>query len=59
MLASDLAPAREGSTAFAKGRIEVLTLSEDDIKATLDLRELLDMLAEGFKALSRGDPACI
>jgi ornithine cyclodeaminase/alanine dehydrogenase-like protein (mu-crystallin family) len=55
MLASDLAPAREGSTAFAKGRIEVLTLSEDDIKATLDLRELLDMLAEGFKALSRGD----
>ena len=47
--------ATRGSTAFAKGRIEVLTLSEDDIKATLDLGELLDVLADGFRALSRGD----
>jgi alanine dehydrogenase len=47
--------AARGSTAYAKGQIDVLTLSEDDIKETLDLSELLDALAEGFKALSRGD----
>jgi alanine dehydrogenase len=45
----------KGSTAFAKGQIEILTLSEDDVKESLDLKELLDVLAEGFKALSRGD----
>jgi alanine dehydrogenase len=45
----------KSSTAFAKGLIDVLTLSEDDVRESLDLRELLDALAQGFKALSRGD----
>src|SRR5262245_37150207 len=51
----DFTRVAKGSTAFAKGLIDVLTLSEDDIKESLDLRELLDILAVGFKALSRGD----
>lgn len=55
MLDAALTPETKGSTAFAKGVIDVLTLGEDDVKQSLDLRELLDALASGFKALSRGD----
>jgi ornithine cyclodeaminase/alanine dehydrogenase-like protein (mu-crystallin family) len=55
MLGTELTSYTKRSTAFAKGRIEVLTLSEEDIKETLDLGQLLDVLADGFKALSRGD----
>jgi len=55
MLDAALTPATKGSTAFAKGLVDVLILSEDDVKESLDLRELLDALASGFKALSRGD----
>jgi alanine dehydrogenase len=50
-----LRPESIGSTAFAKGAIDVLILSEDAIKESLDLGQLLDALAFGFKALSRGD----
>lgn len=55
MLSAALTPITKGSTAFAKGEIEILTLSEADIRSSLELNELLDALALGFKALSRGD----
>lgn len=55
MLDTALTPTTKGSTAYAKGEIEILTLSEADIQSSLDLSELLDALALGFKALSRGD----
>ena len=38
--------------AHAKGDIPVLILSEADVKTCIDLRKLLDALAEGFRALS-------
>jgi alanine dehydrogenase len=42
------------SSAQAKGDTPVLVLSEADVKACIDLRKLLDVLAGGFKALSHG-----
>jgi ornithine cyclodeaminase/thiomorpholine-carboxylate dehydrogenase len=42
------------SSNHAKGEIELLSLSEAEIKDCIDLRKLLDALAEGFKALSGG-----
>ncbi len=42
------------SSSFAKGAIDVLLLTEEDVKASIDLGELLDVLGEGFKALSLG-----
>jgi alanine dehydrogenase len=45
------------SSAQAKGDISVLVLSEADVKACIDLRKLLDVLAGGFKALSQGKVA--
>lgn len=50
-----LNPLERRATAFAKGEIEILTLSEADVSASLDLRQLLDVLASGFMALSRGE----
>lgn len=44
----------KGMTAVAKGEIDVLTLSEADVCASIDLRELLDALALGFRALAGG-----
>ena len=38
-----------------KGDIEILVLSEADARACIDLSVLLDVLAAGFAALSRGD----
>lgn len=42
------------SSNHAKGEISILSLSEADIRSCIDLRKLLDALAEGFKALSDG-----
>ncbi|RNJ47835.1 ornithine cyclodeaminase [Mesorhizobium erdmanii] len=41
-------------SAQTKGDIPVLILSEAEVKTSIDLRQLLDVLAEGFKALSGG-----
>lgn len=40
--------------ALTKGDIPVLILSEAEVKTCIDPRQLLDALAEGFKALSGG-----
>ncbi|CAD5300339.1 Ornithine cyclodeaminase [Bosea sp. 62] len=45
---------RTSSSNHAKGEIELLWLSEAEVRDCIDLRELLDALAEGFKALSDG-----
>jgi alanine dehydrogenase len=42
-------------TTLAKGRTLVLTLSEADVKACIDLGKLFDALAHRFKALTRGE----
>jgi alanine dehydrogenase len=42
------------SSNHTKGEIRILSLSEAEIKKCIDLRELLDALADGFKALSDG-----
>ncbi|TIU30491.1 MAG: ornithine cyclodeaminase family protein, partial [Mesorhizobium sp.] len=39
-------------SAQAKGDMPVLILSEAEVKTCIDLRQLLDVLAGGFKALS-------
>ncbi|MGX5827784.1 ornithine cyclodeaminase family protein [Mesorhizobium sp. 43Arga] len=41
-------------SAQTKGDTAVLILSEAEVKTCIDLRRLLDVLAEGFKALSGG-----
>ncbi len=46
---------RKGAAEIVKGELHVLCLSEADVFRLLDPRELLDKLAEGFRALSRGD----
>lgn len=38
-----------------KGKVKVMTLSESDIMRLLDPSELLDALADGFRALARGE----
>ncbi|WP_322415128.1 ornithine cyclodeaminase family protein [Mesorhizobium huakuii] len=42
-------------SAQTKGDTAVLILSEAEVKTCVDPRQLLDALAEGFKALSRGE----
>lgn len=42
------------STNLTKGEVGVLSLSETEVKKCIDLRKLLDALADGFKALSDG-----
>lgn len=42
------------SSNLDKGEIKVLSLSEAEIKECIDLRKLLDALADGFRALSDG-----
>ncbi|UVK51835.1 ornithine cyclodeaminase family protein [Mesorhizobium sp. AR02] len=42
-------------SAQTKGDTPVLILSEAEVKTCIDLRQLLDVLAEGFKALSSGE----
>jgi alanine dehydrogenase len=42
------------SSIHNKGEIKLLSLSETEVKTCIDLRKLLDALADGFKALSDG-----
>lgn len=42
-------------SAQTKGDTSVLILSEAEVKTSIDLRRLLDVLAKGFKALSGGE----
>jgi ornithine cyclodeaminase/alanine dehydrogenase-like protein (mu-crystallin family) len=46
---------RKGAAEIRKGERRVLCLSEAEIMRLLDLRQLLDALADGFRALSRGE----
>ncbi|TPK57800.1 ornithine cyclodeaminase family protein [Mesorhizobium sp. B2-4-19] len=46
---------RTSRNALTKGDTAVLMLSEAEVRTCIDLRQLLDALAEGFKALSRGE----
>ncbi|PBC24973.1 ornithine cyclodeaminase [Mesorhizobium sp. WSM4311] len=46
---------RTSRNALTKGDTAVLILSEGEVRTCIDLRRLLDALAEGFKALSRGE----
>ncbi|WSH02504.1 ornithine cyclodeaminase family protein [Rhizobium ruizarguesonis] len=41
-------------STHTKGEIKILSLSEAEVKTCIDLRKLLDALADGFKALSDG-----
>ncbi len=43
------------AAAIRKGPLELLVLGEDDVRACLDGRRLLDALADGFRALDAGD----
>jgi ornithine cyclodeaminase/alanine dehydrogenase-like protein (mu-crystallin family) len=56
-LPSENAGARTARAAFeiAKGPREVITLSEADVERCLDLRELVDGLEDGFRAVERGE----
>jgi alanine dehydrogenase len=40
---------------IGKGNIQILTLSEREVERCLDLRELLDALEDGFRALELGE----
>ncbi|MGE0213731.1 MAG: ornithine cyclodeaminase family protein [Parvibaculaceae bacterium] len=44
-----------GAAEICKGDIHVMALSEREVERLLDPRALLDGLAEGFRALARGD----
>jgi ornithine cyclodeaminase/thiomorpholine-carboxylate dehydrogenase len=44
-----------GAAGIRKGDLGVLILSERDVAAALDGRALLDALADGFRALARGE----
>jgi ornithine cyclodeaminase/alanine dehydrogenase-like protein (mu-crystallin family) len=44
-----------GAARIRKGPISVLVLSEEDVRAALDGRALLDALADGFAAVERGE----
>ncbi|TRC74305.1 ornithine cyclodeaminase family protein [Mesorhizobium sp. WSM4310] len=46
---------RTSRNALTKGDTAVLILSEGEVRTCIDLRRLLEALAEGFKALSRGE----
>ena len=48
-------PDNKSAAEISKGEIKVLTLSESDVEALLDLGDLLDGLADGFQALARGE----
>ena len=51
---SDLDTALKGAR-LSKRSLDVLVLGEGDVTDLLDLRELLDALGEGFRALSAGE----
>ena len=46
---------RKSSADIAKGKLQVLTLSEDQVKKLLAPQALFAGLEEGFKSLSRGE----
>lgn len=48
-------PRFKSASEITKGNIEVMTLSESDVMELIDLSELLERLAEGFRALARGE----
>ncbi len=48
-------PTGKSAAEVTKGSIEVMTLSESDVMELLDLSDLLDGLADGFRALARGE----
>ncbi len=50
-----LNPSARSAADITKGDIEVMTLSESDVVELIDLSELLDGLAEGFRAIARGE----
>jgi alanine dehydrogenase len=54
MIRLQKSPVAKSAAEIAKGELGVLSLSEADVISLLDLRALLDGLAEGFKALSSG-----
>jgi alanine dehydrogenase len=45
---------QRASSNHAKGEVTLLSLSEAEVRDCIDLRKLLDALADGFKALSHG-----
>lgn len=47
-----------GAARIAKGTVPLLVLSESDVIRLLDPRELIDGLAEGFRALVQGRGQC-
>jgi len=44
-----------GAARIRKGRLDVLVLSEEAVRAALDGRALLEALAGGFAAVARGE----
>lgn len=46
-------PNRKSAAEITKGDVEIMVLSEADVVRLLDLEELLDALAEGFRDLAR------
>ncbi|TIT45974.1 MAG: ornithine cyclodeaminase family protein, partial [Mesorhizobium sp.] len=47
-------PAGRSAAEISKGATEILVLSETDVMECIDLSQLLDVLEDGFKALSQG-----
>ena len=45
----------KGAAEIVKGDLKVMTLSEADVIRLLDLRSLLEGLADGFQAMARGE----
>jgi len=48
-------PDGKSAAEITKGAIKVMALSESDVEELLDLGDLLDGLAEGFRAVARGE----
>ena len=48
-------PLSKSAAEITKGDLKVMTLSEADVMRLLDLRSLLDGLADGFQAMARGE----
>ncbi|WP_422368052.1 ornithine cyclodeaminase family protein [Pelagibius sp.] len=46
---------QKSAAEITKGDLQVMTLSETDVIKLLDMQALLDGLAEGFRALARGE----
>ena len=55
LMSQQINPNSRSAAEITKGNIEVITLSESDVAELIDLSELLDGLAEGFRSLARGE----